>query len=69
MGWFSDIWETVRSSWQDPVDQALQERILPLEVDSLQTRFLAIDKNQLPDRRPCTIKSTSCLRQGRPPRI
>jgi hypothetical protein len=47
MGWFSDIWAAVRSSWQDPVDQAWQEKIVPLEVDRLQTRFLTIDKEEL----------------------
>ena len=47
MGWFADFLNGVRLNWlQDPVDEASQEK-LPLEVDTLETRFASVDPSAL----------------------
>lgn len=44
MGWFGDLWTKIWA--QDPVVEASQEK-LPLEVDTLETRFATIDPSML----------------------
>lgn len=47
MGWLADLLKGIRLNWlQDPVDEASQEK-LPLEVDTLETRFATVDSSSL----------------------